>query len=62
MWHLHGRKYIVNRHEAGGHVQPASLPKVNRPAADGHVHGRFAPESKPACGRWAYKRARRARK
>ena len=27
----------------------ASRPKGNRPAAGGQVHGRFAPERKPAC-------------
>merc|ERR1711923_264991 len=28
-------------------------PKGNPPAAGGQVHGPFAPEKKPACGRWA---------
>ena len=42
-------------------VKLRSRPKVNRPAAGGHVHERFAPESKPVCGRWACKRPKRNR-
>merc|ERR1711952_128431 len=45
-----------------GRYTGASRPKGNRPAAGGHVHGRFAPGRKPACGRWACTRALRARK
>merc|ERR1712102_189163 len=40
----------------------ASHPKGNRPVAGGQVHRRFAPEKKPACGRWAGTRALRALK
>ena len=36
--------------------------RAHRPAASGQVHGRFAPEKKPACGRWAGTRALRSRK
>merc|ERR1712102_158002 len=45
-----------------GRYTGASRPKGNRPAAGGQVHGRFAPERKPAYGWWAGTRALRARK
>ena len=45
-----------------GMYKGASRPKMNRAVAGGHVHKRFAPERKPACGRWACTRALRTRK